>query len=113
MTTTKLEFSSDAKEQARLEEMLRRRFNHEEWSFPDIIVVDGSTAQKNTAEKFLRELSLEIIVVAVTKDERHRPKMISGREDTIHKYENEILLANSEAHRFAIKYHREKRGKII
>ena len=98
---------------AGLGEILRRRFNHPEWKFPDIIVVDGSTAQKNIAEKILKEKGIQSIVVAVTKDERHRPKAIQGREDVIHKYESEILLANSEAHRFAIKYHREKRGKII
>jgi excinuclease ABC subunit C len=97
---------------AGLGEMLRRRLNHEEWKFPDIIVVDGSTAQKNIAEKTLKQFGVpDIIVVAVTKDERHRPKMITGREDLIHKYESEILLANSEAHRFAIKYHRERRNK--
>ena len=114
-----------------LAEILSRRLNHEEWKFPDIIVVDGSTAQKNIAEKTLKQHGVsDIIVVAVTKDERHRPKMITGRlkqinnlfarpssdglgEDIVHKYESEILLANSEAHRFAIKYHRQLRGKII
>ena len=98
---------------AGLAEILRRRFNHPEWNFPDIIVVDGSMAQKNIAEKVLKESGINSIVVAVTKDEKHRPKMIQGREDVVHKYESEILLANSEAHRFAIKYHRESRGKIF
>lgn len=98
---------------AGLAEILRRRFNHPEWNIPDIIVVDGSTAQKNIAEKIIREFKKESIVVAVTKDERHRPKMIQGKEDIVHKYESEILLANSEAHRFAIKYHRESRSKIF
>ena len=37
--------------------------------------------------------------------------MINGGEDVVYKYESEILLANSEAHRFAIKYHRELRNK--
>ena len=96
---------------AGLEEILTRRLNHEEWRFPDIIAVDGSVAQKNIAEKILKKLDLEIAVVAVTKDERHRPKMIQGREDMVHKYETEILLANSEAHRFAITYHKNLRGK--
>lgn len=96
---------------AGLAEILSRRLTHEEWRFPDIIVVDGGIAQKNIAEKILKKLELKIPVVAVTKDERHRPKMIQGEGDVISKYENDILLANSEAHRFAIKYHREKRGK--
>jgi excinuclease ABC subunit C len=99
---------------AGLGEILRRRLNHEEWKFPDIIVVDGSTAQKNIAEKTLKQFGVpDIIVVAVTKDERHRPKMITGKDDIIHKYESEILIANSEAHRFAIRYHREKRNKTF
>jgi len=98
---------------AGLAEILTRRFNHPEWKFPDIIVVDGSVAQKNTAEKIIKEKSLNIAVLAVTKDEKHRPKIIQGRENLIDKFKNEILLANSEAHRFAIKYHRSLRNKII
>jgi excinuclease ABC subunit C len=97
---------------AGLEEILERRFAHEEWRFPNILVVDGSVAQKNIAQKILKKYGLsDIALVAVTKDERHRPKMIQGDEKSIHAYESEILLANSEAHRFAIKYHREMRGK--
>jgi excinuclease ABC subunit C len=95
---------------AGLSEILSRRLTHEEWRFPNVIVVDGSLAQKNLAEKILKQLELKISVVAVTKDEKHRPKMIQGISDVVTKYENEILLANSEAHRFAIKYHREMRG---
>jgi len=98
---------------AGLAEILTRRLNHTEWKFPDIIVVDGSVAQKNIAEKIIKEKTLNIAVLAVTKDEKHRPKTIQGREDIINKYKNEILLANGEAHRFAIKYHRNLRNKII
>lgn len=94
-----------------LQEILERRFTHEEWRFPDLMVVDGSLAQKNIAEKVLKKLELKIPVIAVTKDERHRPKMLQGLSELVTKYENEILMANSEAHRFAIKYHREMRGK--
>jgi excinuclease UvrABC nuclease subunit len=50
-------------------------------------------------------------VVAVTKDERHRARDIKGDKDIVRKYEKEILLANSEAHRFAIKYHKDMRNK--
>ncbi len=96
---------------AGLKEILERRLNHPEWQFPNFIIVDGGIAQKNIAEKILQDAGLKIPVIAVTKDERHRPKTIQGREELVEKYKKEILLANSEAHRFAIKYHREKRGK--
>lgn len=98
---------------AGLGEMLERRLKHVEWRFPNIIAVDGGIAQKNIAEKIFAEMKLNIAVVAVTKDERHRPKTIQGREEYVEKYKKDILLANSEAHRFAIKYHREKRSKTF
>lgn len=95
-----------------LREILERRFSHPEWQYPNLIVVDGSTAQKNTAEKFLESIGSTIPVVAVTKNEYHKPKEIKGKQDITLKYEKQILLANSEAHRFAITYHRSKRNKI-
>ena len=91
-----------------LREVLERRFSHPEWKFPNLIVVDGGKAQINVAKRVLDQSGLgEIIeVVSVVKDERHRPKNILGNRNTIQKHEKEILLANHEAHRFAIKYHR-------
>ncbi len=94
---------------AGLAEILTRRLNHAEWKFPEIIVVDGSVAQKNIAEKIIKEKCLKIAIIAVTKDEKHRPKIIQGIGNIIDKYKNDILLANNEAHRFAIKYHKKLR----
>ncbi len=96
-----------------LREVLERRLNHDEWRMPDLIVMDGSVAQKNIAEHIVREFGKEIPVVAVTKNEQHRPKIIQGREDLIERHKNEILLANSEAHRFAIGFHRQKSRKSL
>ncbi|HRY62217.1 MAG TPA: GIY-YIG nuclease family protein [Candidatus Paceibacterota bacterium] len=95
-----------------LKQILDRRFFHEEWRLPDLIVVDGAVAQKNAAERILEGLRLNIPVVAVTKDEYHRPKKILGKREIYGKYEREILIANSEAHRFAVSYHKKIR-KII
>jgi excinuclease ABC subunit C len=101
-----------------LREILERRFKHTEWRFPDIIVVDGSTAQVNIAKKVVNEyknqlgsFASKLDIVAVTKDERHRPERIQGQGTVIEKYKKDILLANSEAHRFAIGFHRKKRAK--
>ena len=94
-----------------LREILERRFAHSEWTFPNLIVVDGSTAQINTAKKVLGKMGLHIPVVSVVKDERHRPTGIKGDAELGRKYEREILLANSEAHRFAVSYHKKMRGK--
>lgn len=97
---------------AALSEVLSRRFGHPEWNYPRLIVVDGGIAQKNAAEKLMRELGLHIPVVGVVKDERHRPQRIIGEKKHVDQYGKAILLANAEAHRFAISYHRRRRSPL-
>jgi excinuclease ABC subunit C len=91
--------------------LLERRFGHLEWPSPELIVVDGSTAQIRVAERFLKERGMHIPVVGVTKDERHKPKEIRGATDKISGSERTILLVNAEAHRTAIRLHRTRRQK--
>ena len=108
-------------------EVLSRRLNHNEWARPNLIVVDGGKAQKNIMEKVLKENKINIPVVSVVKDEKHKPIKILGIEKlqdlkiekldlsrgALVKWENQILLANAEAHRFAIGFHKKLRGKIV
>lgn len=96
---------------ASLGEVLERRFTHTDWKFPQLIVVDGGGTHYRHAEKILQSLKVIIPIVAVVKDERHRPKAIIGNETIIKQYKKEILLANSESHRFAIEYHTLLRNK--
>lgn len=94
-------------------EVLRRRFSHSEWAFPNVIAIDGGQMHYNYADKVLKEIGVrkQVKLVAVVKDERHRPKAIIGDEEVIKKHKKDILLANSESHRFAINYHKDLRGK--
>ncbi len=94
-----------------LKEVLERRLAHKEWPFPDLIVVDGGKAQINTSRQIMTRLNLVIPVVSVVKDDRHKAKGIMGDKQLGLKYERDILLANSEAHRFAITYHKNMRAK--
>ena len=107
----KIRTQSGANDTGALKEVLERRLAHDEWTFPNLIVVDGGKAQINTASRVLSKLNLDIPVVSVLKDERHKPKDILGDRKFGLKYEREILLANSEAHRFAIAYHKNMRNK--
>lgn len=100
-------------ESASLKEIITRRLAHNEWPKPSLIVADGNDVQKSVIEEALKIKSLEISVVAVTKNERHRPEKILGNSVLIAKYEKAILLANSEAHRFAISFHRRRREKRL
>lgn len=94
-----------------LEEVLSRRFRHIEWGLPALVVVDGSTAQINVAKQVLNRYQFAIPIVAVVKDDRHKAKAIMGDEDIIKVYKKAILLANNEAHRFGIAFHKQKRSK--
>ena len=94
-----------------LEEILRRRLHHDEWRLPNVIVVDGGQAHKNSALRVLLEFGYEIPVVAIVKDEYHRAREIRGEQYIIREHERAIVLANSEAHRFSISYHRKERGR--
>jgi excinuclease ABC subunit C len=96
-----------------LRELLSRRLKHTEWEYPSLIVVDGGKAQVNCAKKVLSEYNLKIPVVGVVKDERHRPKRIEWERVHVRKYEKEILFANSEAHRFALAFHKKRLRKRV
>jgi excinuclease UvrABC nuclease subunit len=107
---------------------LERRFNHKEWRLPNLIVLDGGIAQINVTKKTFERSFLEeersdgkgkssqkfldkISIVSVLKDEKHKARAILGDEAIIKKYKKEILLANNEAHRFAITFHKKRRNK--
>lgn len=107
----KIRTQNDANDTGALKEVLERRLAHAEWAYPNLIVMDGGIAQINVAQKVLKSLKLKIPIVSVLKDERHKPKAIMGDEQNAVKYKREIMLANSEAHRFSIAYHKNIRNK--
>ncbi len=95
---------------ASLQEILSRRFGHPEWPLPQAIVVDGGTTHKKAAESVLAALGVKIPVVAVVKDERHRPREVIGAQRA-GITEADAVLANSEAHRFSLARHRIARSR--
>ncbi|MFA6324703.1 MAG: UvrB/UvrC motif-containing protein [Candidatus Paceibacterota bacterium] len=103
--------NSKANDTGALREILERRFNHTEWQYPNLIVVDGGKMQISVAKKIIAKNGLRIPIVSVVKDQKHKPKGILGDKILIQKYKNQILLANNESHRFAIAYHKKVRAK--
>ena len=88
-------------------EVLSRRFKHDEWGKPDLIVVDGNKIQLAIANKFFKDS------VSVVKDDKHKAKDILNKEILKNKNisESEIIKINAETHRFAINYFRGKLRK--
>lgn len=97
---------------ASLKEILSRRLGHPEWPLPKAFIVDGGKTHKKAAEEVLKEAGIGLPVIAVVKDEKHRPRevlggMRAGVSDA------DAVLANSEAHRFSITKHRQARSRDL
>jgi len=93
-----------------LKEVLGRRFRHKEWKLPSIIVVDGGAGQVRATQNILDAHNLDIALVGVVKDEHHKPGRFISPQKIIEKEKRNIIRINSEAHRFAIGYHRMRRS---
>jgi len=123
-----------ANDYASMQEVLSRRFTHgiqemqtlrergmeDQYgsfsSFPDLILMDGGKGQVNIAENVLEELGLQIPVCGMVKDDNHRTRglyfqnqelPLDRRSEGFHL----ITRIQDEAHRFAIEFHRSRRGK--
>jgi excinuclease UvrABC nuclease subunit len=96
---------------AALRQVVERRMAHQEWPLPRLIVADGGDIQLNTIRSVLAAHAMTIPVVAVTKDERHKARDIIGDKGFIESHRASIILANTEAHRFAVTFHRARRTR--
>jgi excinuclease ABC subunit C len=112
---------------ASMEEMLRRRFarlrkeasetepKRRRFAYPPaLIVVDGGRGQLSVATKVLAEAGLHIPAIGLAKrleeiyfPDRPDPLLIPRGSEALFVLQH----LRDEAHRFAITYHREKRGK--
>ncbi len=97
---------------ASLKEILARRLGHPEWQLPKAFIVDGGKMHRKAAEEVLKEAGIGLPVIAVVKDEKHRPRevlggMRAGVSDA------DAVLANSEAHRFSLANHRKARTRAM
>ena len=111
-----------------MREVLTRRFTHgmkerEDskeiggfTAFPDLILMDGGKGQVNVALQVLDELKLDIPVCGMVKDDHHRTRGLyyQNEEIAIDRSSEAFRLVTriqDEAHRFAIEYHKQLRGK--
>lgn len=117
-----------ADDYASMEEVLTRRFEHgmreQEagkdmggfTAFPDLILMDGGKGQVNVALRVLDRLCLDIPVCGMVKDDNHRTRGLYYQNEEIAIDKNSesfrlITRIQDEAHRFAITFHRQLRGK--
>ena len=84
--------------------------------FPDLVMMDGGRGQVNIALEVLGELGLDIPVCGMVKDDNHHTRGLYYNNVEIPIDKNSegfqlITRIQDEAHRFAIEYHRNLRGK--
>lgn len=110
---------------AYMDEVLRRRFGKGEESkpYPDLLVVDGGKGQLNIAVSVVKDLQIEgtFDIIGIAKKDEKKGEL----QDKIYKpgrvnpvnfgKEGDLLLflqrVRDEAHRFAVSFHRKRRGK--
>src|SRR5207247_2520117 len=85
------------------------------WSkIPDLVVIDGGKGQLSSAMEVLQELELEIPTIGLAK-EREEVFTPGVSEPLVLPRDSAALFllqrVRDEAHRFAITYHRQSRGR--
>lgn len=100
---------------AMMREVLRRRFAHPEWAFPDLIVMDGGLGQVNACKLVLSELGIRVPIVGIAKgpDRKGEKLFFSGPKNFIFPDLSLIKKVRDESHRFAISYHRALRQEAF
>lgn len=114
--------SGEANDVAMMGEVLRRRFAPERLadgrfgSQPDLVIVDGGKPQLTAAREALAAVGAKATVAALAKREEElyvdwsdEPVVLPNGSPSLYL----IKRLRDEAHRFAIAYHRELRGKAM
>lgn len=108
---------------ASMREVLRRRFTRyleKDPAFsrlPDLILLDGGKGHVAAVEPLLKEMSIDVPLFGMVKDNRHRTRAITGEggEIAISTVKSAFTLVTNiqdEVHRFAIAYQRTLHKKV-
>jgi excinuclease ABC subunit C len=102
---------------ASMKEVLTRRLRHSGWRHPDVLLIDGGWPQVHVAQEVVRAFNLTIPIVGLAKGpERKKDELIfdAGQKELgqlAEKYLALLVQVRDEAHRFALAYHRNLRGR--
>ena len=102
---------------AMLKEMIARRLTHQEWPYPDLMLIDGGRGQLNSARAALglHGYKKQFAIAALAK--RQNLLYLETQKDPIPMKnipgaaQNLLTHIRDEAHRFAISYHRKLHRK--
>ncbi len=98
-----------------LDEVIRRRLRHPEWTAPQVFLIDGGPPQVNRVVTVLHQLGVTIPVVGIAKGpERKRNDFFLGTKEKnfvrwVSEHQELLIRVRDEAHRFAITFQRTTR----
>ena len=116
----RIESCAGADDYGAMREVLTRRFRRyldgdEKFApLPDLLLIDGGQEHARVAEQVLAETGLDVPVLGMVKDDRHRTRaLITARGHELGIQQTPALFAligtvQEEVHRFAIAYHHQK-----
>ncbi|MDD3548745.1 MAG: GIY-YIG nuclease family protein [Candidatus Paceibacterota bacterium] len=94
-----------------LEEMISRRFRHQEWLKPNLLLVDGGLPQVRKVSQTLKKLTIAVPVAGISKYQNDKLIFPSGLDKTlkiaIENLKGTLLKARNEAHRFSNAYRKK------
>lgn len=100
-----------------LGEVIKRRFCHREWKFPDLIVIDGGKPQVDYISDTLKRLRITIPLLGISKFKDDALVFPAGTKKSFKELaisaKRMFLEVRDEAHRFAQRAHRQKRAKLF
>ena len=103
-----------------MKEVLYRRYYRmlmEHQEKPDLIIIDGGELQLNAAKEIMNNLNLNIKIVGLKKNDKHKTNdlvddegniIVLDRTSDVFHY---LTRMQEEVHRFTINYHRQIRSK--
>lgn len=98
-----------------IKEALSRRLQHPEWSFPELIIIDGGKSQLNAAKKVKEANKANFYLAAVAKagNMLYTENQPSQSIDKLAPPLTYLLKRiTDQAHRFAVAYHRKLRDDL-
>lgn len=107
---------------ANMREVIERRLKHEEWNYPDLVILDGGQGQLAAVEDLLKLHNIPVIARDKSGDHGRNARVRIVVPDKTAHYSIQELSSDShiakliarideESHRFAITYHRLLKSK--
>jgi excinuclease ABC subunit C len=106
-----------------MREVIERRLKHDEWVYPELVILDGGEGQINAVKDLLNEKGIPVIGRNKSGDHTRNAKVViviptaTGIEEVEVNPNSHVakLIAriDEESHRFAITYHRLLKRKSM